>query len=118
MVWKTAKSCQKGRRKLKSKNTIPTSYFASIKQLRRMTPTFLGQHCFFNKKFSLPAPSCATAILAVPEHGQDGRGTSLVAASPRCIYLNQRCSKVNSIGFRAGRHWAVPMSIFLDKTDL
>ena len=40
--------------------------------------------CFLNNKFSLPAPSCATAILAVPEHGQDGRGTSLVAASPRC----------------------------------
>ena len=27
---------------------------------------------------------CAMAILAMPEHGQDGRGTSLVAAPPRC----------------------------------
>ena len=39
--------------------------------------------CFLNKKFSLPAPSCATGVPPVPEHGQDGRGTSLVAALPR-----------------------------------
>jgi hypothetical protein len=40
--------------------------------------------CFLNKKFSLPAPSCATGVPPVPEHGQVGRGTSLVAAPPRC----------------------------------
>jgi hypothetical protein len=40
--------------------------------------------CFLNKKFSLAAPSCATGVPPVPEHGQDGRGTSLVAAPPRC----------------------------------
>src|ERR1017187_5816214 len=31
----------------------------------------------------LPAP-CATGVPPVPEHGQDGRGTSIVAAPPRC----------------------------------
>jgi len=29
---------------LKSKNNIQTSYFGSVKQLRRGTLTFLGQH--------------------------------------------------------------------------
>jgi hypothetical protein len=43
--------------------------------------------CFLNKKFSLPAPSCATGVPPVPEHGQDGRGTSLAAAPPRCATL-------------------------------
>jgi hypothetical protein len=46
--------------------------------------------CFFDKTFSLPAPSCATGVPPVPEHGQDGRGTSLVAASP--LALRKGCA--------------------------
>ena len=35
-----------------------------------------------------PDPSCATGVPPVPEHGQDGRGTSLVAAPPRCASVS------------------------------
>ena len=34
----------------------------------------------------------ATGVPPVLEHGRDGRGTSLVAASPRCMYSNGKCS--------------------------
>ena len=46
-------------------------------------------------------PSCATGVPPVPEHGQDGRGTSLVAAPPHALQpLNRKektCLSPNSI---------------------
>jgi hypothetical protein len=46
------------------------------------------------------APRCAMAILAMPEHGRDARGTALVAATPRCVsvvnlFLLGRASEIS-----------------------
>jgi len=82
-----ARTCSLGRGSSERNNEKPRTYRTGLRCNTVNSCCGVSTSCFLSKKFSLPAPSCATAILAVLGHGQDGRGTSRVAAPPRCATL-------------------------------